>query len=153
VLLSLSSVVHMHLVPLVHPLCASSLGVLFGEGMDPMAGGAGWAGWVGAGLLGPVLGWLLFIYLPAKDKQLKEMIADKDALVTKLIQGYETRLDTVSNVYRGDTKEMRDSFERALQSVLGHCEKEFTRIAEAVRTEIKLAGAPSSNRETGNPGR
>lgn len=43
---------------------------------DPISGGAGW---VGAGLLGAVLGWLLFFHLPSKDKQLKEFIDGKDA--------------------------------------------------------------------------
>lgn len=38
---------------------------------DSLSGGAGW---VGAGLLGAVLAWLCFFHLPAKDKQLKELI-------------------------------------------------------------------------------
>src|SRR5689334_4997153 len=36
--------------------------------IDSLSGGAGW---FGAGLLGLVLGWLLLVHLPSKDKQLK----------------------------------------------------------------------------------
>ncbi len=35
---------------------------------------AGQAGWAGVGLLGLVLGWLLFMHLPARTKREKEMI-------------------------------------------------------------------------------
>lgn len=45
---------------------------------------SGPAGWVGAGLLGLVLSWLLFVHLPAKDKQLKEMIGDYNTIVAEL---------------------------------------------------------------------
>lgn len=38
---------------------------------DPLSGGAGW---VGAGLLGAVLAWLLFIHLPAKDKLITNLM-------------------------------------------------------------------------------
>jgi hypothetical protein len=34
------------------------------------------SGWAAAGILTGVLGWLMFIHLPAKDKQIKELIAD-----------------------------------------------------------------------------
>ena len=34
------------------------------------------SGWAGAGLLGLVLSWLLLTYLPAKDKQIRDMFAD-----------------------------------------------------------------------------
>jgi hypothetical protein len=39
----------------------------------------GGAGWAGAGLLGLVLGWLLLVRLPATDKQLRDIITEKDA--------------------------------------------------------------------------
>ena len=43
------------------------------------------AGWVGAGLLGGVLSWLMFIHIPAKDKQLKDMLAEKDQRINELM--------------------------------------------------------------------
>lgn len=42
--------------------------------MDPPAALSGSAGWVGAGMLGLVMSWLLLVHLPAKDKQMKDMV-------------------------------------------------------------------------------
>jgi hypothetical protein len=38
------------------------LAAFLAQSSDPLSGGAGW---VGAGLLGAVLAWLLFVHLPA----------------------------------------------------------------------------------------
>lgn len=46
---------------------------------DPLSGGAGW---VGAGLLGAVLAWLMFVHLPAKDKQAEA----KDAKIASIVE-------------------------------------------------------------------
>ena len=46
---------------------------------DPISGSAGF---VGTGLLGAVLGWLLFFHLPAKDKQMKEFITEANTQLT-----------------------------------------------------------------------
>ena len=43
---------------------------------EPISGGAGW---VGAGLLGSVLAWLLLVHIPNMDKQIMTLIADCDA--------------------------------------------------------------------------
>lgn len=48
------------------------------DGAPALGPGAGWAS---AGLLSSVLGWLLFVHLPAKDKLLREMIEAKDVLL------------------------------------------------------------------------
>lgn len=52
-------------------IIASTLAQAATQTPDPLSGGAGW---VGAGLLGVVLLWLTFIHLPAKDKQLRELL-------------------------------------------------------------------------------
>lgn len=54
-------------VPTASALCFAQVA----QSSDPLSGGAGW---MGAGLLGVVLAWLLLLHLPAKDKQMKEMI-------------------------------------------------------------------------------
>jgi hypothetical protein len=45
--------------------------LLLAQAADPLSGGAGW---LGAGLLGAVLAWLCLVHLPAKDKQLREIM-------------------------------------------------------------------------------
>lgn len=67
-------------------------GVVAQTGADPVSGGAGW---VGAGLLGLVLGWLLLIHLPAKDKQIKELIDTRDALYRDVTARFETNISNV----------------------------------------------------------
>lgn len=57
------------------PVATVALGMgLFAEntpGLDALGGGSGW---IGAGLLGAVLAWLMFKHLPAKDQQLKDLV-------------------------------------------------------------------------------
>ena len=45
--------------------------MVWAQAIDPITGGAGWAG---AGLLSLVLGWLLLRHLPEKDRQAKELM-------------------------------------------------------------------------------
>lgn len=56
----------------------------FAQG-DPLSGGGGW---VGAGLLGLVLAWLLLKHLPDKDKQIENLVRDKDAKIDTARKDY-----------------------------------------------------------------
>lgn len=85
----------------------------------------GGAGWVGAGLLGLVLWWLLYKHLPAKDKQIKEFIEGKDLHIEKMTARFEASL-----------KESRIEFRAALDAVLEHCTKEMTGIAATLKAEL-----------------
>jgi hypothetical protein len=78
-----------------------------GGGADTIAGASGWAG---AGLLGLVLGWLLMIHLPAKDKLFKELIAD----------------------FRAETNAGRTAFDNAITRVVTEHEKKYSELASAV---------------------
>lgn len=64
--------------------------VYFAQGSDPLSGGGGW---VGAGLLGLVLAWLLLKHLPDKDNQIDRLIKDKDA---KIEQARKDYLDSIN---------------------------------------------------------
>lgn len=66
------------------------------------------AGWVGTGLLGAVLSWIFFWHLPAKDKQLKELI--------------DSQLEC--------SREERKNFREALDRVVEHCSAENERLAD-----------------------
>jgi polyhydroxyalkanoate synthesis regulator phasin len=48
--------------------------------------------YLGTGLLAGVLGWLLFVYLPSKDKQLADLIANKDKLVETQLTSFRDEL-------------------------------------------------------------
>jgi uncharacterized membrane-anchored protein YhcB (DUF1043 family) len=112
-------------------------------GTDTLSGGAGW---VGAGLLGLVLSWLLFIYLPAKDKQLKEFNEAKDKQIGELVNHFETAITNKDIAFRAliDTKDkqlnemlvrkweiiqtLTKDYKDGIKEVALHCEKEIANL-------------------------
>jgi hypothetical protein len=100
---------------------------------DPLSGGAGW---VGTGLLGSVLGWLLFVHLPNKDKQILGLIESRDKLVEKLTADFRVSLDTLLDKESRKDKELRDDFKQSLQKVVDHCEKEVSGTVESLKREV-----------------
>lgn len=107
--------------------------VLLAQAPDPISGGAGW---IGAGLLGAVLAWLLGIHLPAKDKQLKEFMEVKDEQIANLTEKYENKLVLVTSTFEKESDANRTDFRRTLDVVMNHCTEESKKILEAFRSEI-----------------
>jgi hypothetical protein len=117
---------------------------------DPLAGGAGW---VGAGLLGLVLGWLLLVHLPAKDKQLKDLLEAKDKQIRDLVEAkdrmaerMEAAKDTAIAEQRKDSlaamraqtetfvaanAQQRDDYQAALVQTMKRCEGEISDMSRA----------------------
>lgn len=58
--------------------------------MDPVTTIA--SGWVGTGLLGGILAWLLFVHLPNKDKQLEKIMATHDSQMDAALKAYREEL-------------------------------------------------------------
>lgn len=115
---------------------------ILAQSADPSAL-VGTSGWVGAGLLGAVLGWLLLVYLPAKDKQ----VAEKDKLIKEWLDAKDKGAD--ATLVRKDAqlkevldakwqllKGMADGYERSLQKVTDHCEKEVSMMTTAWSHDI-----------------
>lgn len=82
--------------------------------VDPISGGAGW---VGAGLLGAVLAWLLLVYLPSKDKLTKDMT-----------DGHNNRIDKLFADKLASEERMRCDFKASLDKILEHCSDEIRRV-------------------------
>jgi len=97
------------------------------EGLEALAGGSGW---VGAGLLGMVLAWLLLFHLPAKDKQMERMIADKDKVVSDLM----TRHEAIQ-------EKSRVAYQATLDVVVNHCDKEVESIKYIAEKMAAAIGA------------
>ena len=93
-----------------------SLLALFAEAAPSLAGEAGW---VGTGLLGAVLGWLLFVHLPAKDKQFRD-------IVDKLLDRNDQQTGT-----------MQQTFRDSLKDVVNHCESEFREMRATFEDKIE----------------
>jgi hypothetical protein len=108
---------------------------------------SGGAGWVGAGLLGSVLGWLLFINIPAKDKQIAGMIESRDALVKEMSAAHQEAIKSLAADYRAAVADMdrrctemdrerRHDYNGQLQTIVTHCEAEIHLTNQAIRRAI-----------------
>lgn len=75
---------------------------------------AGDSGWLGAGLLGLVLGWLLFFHLPAKDKQIEDLLKvkdaqleKKDALILEQAKSSREAIEAIVAAFKAETESCR----------------------------------------------
>jgi hypothetical protein len=99
---------------------------LFAQVANPIPG---YEGWAGAGLLGLVLAWLFFWHLPAKDKQITDLVGEMTKLVEKkdadakdLVEKHDRRVDA-----------MQVTFKESLQKVVDHCQSESEKLAETIK--------------------
>lgn len=83
--------------------------MLLAQGVDPLSGGAGW---VGAGLLGAVLAWLLLKYLPDERKYSQEINARHNATIDAIATRHS---DVVGKVVQ-NCKETADKEREAGES-------------------------------------
>ncbi len=84
--------------------------LVLAQAVDPLSGGAGW---VGAGLLGAVLAWLMFAHLPAKDRQISAIIETKDKQISEILQ--EQSLDRERE--RTDRHDRANTFQKILNEM------------------------------------
>lgn len=102
---------------------------------DPISGGAGW---IGAGLLGAVLAWLMFVHLPGKDKLIRELQAESQSFVQRLMDRHDSAV-----------KAQQELFAASLRGVTDHCSAELDKIASRFGEGIheilaRLDGEPHS---------
>lgn len=126
--------------------------------VDPISGGAGW---VGTGLLGTVLCWLLLKHLPDKDKQIKELLnthdgiqANKDIQIQNIVTGNQVTLkdlwqknseaikdltassqksiETIAAAFTKNIDTLVISNQRAVDAVTSHCQAELDRVFELI---------------------
>jgi hypothetical protein len=100
---------------------------------DVISGGAGWAG---AGLLGLVLGWLLFVHLPAKDKQIAELVKSRDDMVKELTGSFREGIVESEKRATEVDRERREDYRISLAMVVSHCEKEMSGTSAAIRRDL-----------------
>lgn len=92
-----------------YSLGASALAVV--ASFDPLSGGAGW---VGAGLLGGVLAWLLLKHLPDKDKQFNRLVKDCETEKKDIITNYNQTISEISKKFVDQFQTQREDFQKAL---------------------------------------
>ena len=96
---------------------------ILAQSTDPISGGAGW---VGAGLLGLVLGWLLLKHLPDKDRQQTAQL-DRHLAVEESQRQYHGKIE----------KEQRDEYRTTLGSVLDSHRVQIEVMTKALSTDLQ----------------
>jgi hypothetical protein len=81
---------------------------------DPLSGNTGW---IGAGLLGAVLAWLMFVHLPGLQKQLREFVAEKDCQIRELMKAAAEE--------RQKDRESRQNANEVFRQMLGAIQKQY----------------------------
>lgn len=114
--------------------------LLIAQATDPISGGAGW---VGAGLLGLVLSWFLFIRLPVQDKLLKDYIAVKDEQLANLVASKDEQLrikdEQVSDMLQKKwdvLQKMSTDYRESVKLVTEHCTQEMQAMTAAWQNGI-----------------
>lgn len=101
---------------------------------DPISGASGW---VSTGLVGGILGWLLYVHLPAKDKQILGLVESRDQLVSKLTAEFRASLESLLSQDKDKDKELRDDFKVSLQKVTDHAEREIEVIVSEIKKDVQ----------------
>lgn len=91
-------------------------------------------------ILGGVLTWLLWVYLPTKDKQLDTMIVRHNTDVKDLIAGYNKIIEGKDDRLERKLTGQQATFEKSLQSIVEHCREE----SESMRAFAEMKMRPSS---------
>src|SRR5262245_37191013 len=123
---------------------------------EPLSGGAGW---VGAGLLGAVLFWLLVIHLPNKDKQIDRMNEQKDKLcegkdrqiaeqraellasLAELRKDFLSAMGKQTDQFAATVAAQQRDYREALQQALKHCEDEVGTMANGMHDAVAMMAA------------
>jgi hypothetical protein len=98
-----------------------------GAAPDPLSGGAGW---VGAGLLGLLLMWLLLREIPDQRRQYRELLATKDAQITQLIKDKDEAERASRTEHSANLEKIVSTFKSEAAAERLACEKHFGTLAE-----------------------
>ncbi len=110
------------------------LAILALEGQTALGGDAGW---VGAGLLGAVLAWLLLKHLPAKDAQIQTFMSMKDGQIERMQEIKNKQIELLVNASTTQQEMMHRENQAALNRVVQHCEEEMASVHNSVQKEVQ----------------
>ncbi len=109
--------------------------ILFG--VDDLTALSGGSGWLGAGLLGLVLSWLLLIHLPKKDLQLEVLLGRKDTQINAVIEAKNAQLSVLLASRDQQQKMMHEENQKQLDLVIEHCKTEMTGVQQLFAQKIE----------------
>ncbi len=116
-------------MPMPTVFCA----LLLATEVDQVGGNAGW---VGAGLLGAVLTWLMFKHLPDKDRQVNDLIKRKDESVAAVMVLNESQRKEYTLTLLAMTADFRA--EAGAERIA--CEKHYATLATSMQTAFTTLG-------------
>lgn len=119
-----------------------------GSSLDSFSGSAGLGGWVGASLLGGVLSWLMWVHLPAKDKQLSQLLDAKDKQMSEMVTARNAlatelaaKVAEISSQQRTEFSEaiaqQRADFRESLKTIIDHCQRETETTGALLRKDFE----------------
>lgn len=125
---------------------------LIGQDPAPLTGPA--AAWTGAGLLGGVLAWLMFAHLPAKDKQVADLIRSHNEQMAALATAKDHQIDqqraefvltmnTMMTGFRSEAAAERQACERHFEALSGSMTTAFRTLGDQLATQAREAAAHS----------
>lgn len=92
---------------------------------------------LGTGILGVILGWLLFVYIPSRHKEFREIVTEFHRIIALKDQAADARskefdkiMDDTNKAYRDSLKENQIAFKLALDKLVDHCNEELKYLAE-----------------------
>ena len=106
--------------------------------LDSLSG----SGWVGAGLLGSVLGWVFFFHLPAKDKQLKDILDARDVTANSVAEKHALAVESLTSAHNAAVQVLTTTFREELREERHHDGAQYERL---IATMEKSQGATHDN--------
>lgn len=112
-------------------------------------------GWLGLGVLCPVLAWIAFRLIPDKDKQIKELIQDKNEQVQSLISRYETTIKELierhgnelrfqNEAHTSNQRELMEMHLKAMADAESRCERARVEARHEYRETLEKVAVPLS---------
>jgi hypothetical protein len=103
-------------------------------------------GWLGAGLLSAVLFWLLYIFLPQKDKQMRQLMADWQLERAQFFNEVKAMVAAAEAMYRNEVSRDRDLFLEKSATIIyeiGRFRKEMEKaLASVCKFDSETKGNP-----------
>ena len=93
---------------------------------------SGSSGWIGTGLLGAVLSWLLFVHLPSKDKQLTLLMDGKDRIAEVILKQQLVNFERMEAGYHNDLKIVAEHCKHELENVTRQFNQELAAFREVM---------------------
>lgn len=96
-----------------------------GPGMPPIGGNAGW---VGAGLLSTVLMWLFIKHLPAKDEQIRHLLAEARSQLDSATRAQWAAVERLSEQHLTGMAAVAREFKEATLEISRHADRNEERL-------------------------